>query len=235
MRSRSLELLLLFALLALSGGVAWSIRLDGGLAAAPASLSTLPHRLAGFEGVDLPLEGSVEEMLDADYNVQREYVHPFGQSVWLYVGYYSTRRGGTPEHTPRTCYAAHGWEVVQETTLTSDPLTGHPVQELLVQSQGERQLVVFWYRSFRRTGMLSKFALHLDHLLGRLSDGRADGALVRLSTPLVDTDEVAARSLLLSFARTVDAELDERWPREQRSLPAALAPAHRLLRGEPWS
>ena len=57
-------------------------------------------------------------------------------------------------------------------------------------------------------------AQRFDHLLGRLTEGLADGALVRLSTPIEDGGEFAARSRLVSFARILDPEIERHWPIE---------------------
>lgn len=201
-------------LLIAAGTAAWWFQLRPELQPAPASLAALPLRLSSFAGIDSPVGDNVEEMLRADFNVQREYLHPLGQVVWLYVGYYGTARGGTPEHTPHACYAAHGWSVLEEQVLVTDPETGHSAVEYLVESRGQQQLVLFWYRSYRNTGLRSTFTLQLDHVVGKLVDGRADGALIRLSTPLVGVDRAAARALLVSFARVLEPELARVWPTE---------------------
>jgi hypothetical protein len=62
--------------------------------------------------------------------------------------------------------------------------------------------------------MLGGLDLRLDHLSGRLRGGRADGALVRLSTPVAAGREAEARARLTAFARELDPLLAERWPRE---------------------
>jgi EpsI family protein len=169
--------------------------------------------MGSFEGIDVPLELGVEAMLQADHNLQRVYVHPLGPIVSLYVGYYGTARGGTPEHTPSVCYRAQGWSIVEQTTLASGDEGGR-LREYVVENAGRRDLVMFWYRSFRRTGMSSTLQLRLDHLLGQLEAGRGDGALIRISTSLDLLDRVAARSLLLSFAEALEPELAARWPVE---------------------
>ncbi len=201
-------------LLVAAGSAAWWFQLRAPLRPEAASLATLPHRLASFEGIDTPVEDTVEQLLRADFNVQREYAHPLGQVVWLYIGYYGTERGGTPEHTPRACYRTFGWEIVDEATLAIDPGSGLTGKEYLVELQGQQQLVLYWYRSFRSTGMLSTLSLRFDHVVGQLSTGRGDGALVRLSTPLMGSDRAAARALLLAFARILEPELAKSWPSE---------------------
>jgi len=133
------------------------------------------------------------------------------------VGYYGTQRGGRPEHTPRGCYTGAGWSIAQGRTLDVDPRTGLRVNEFLVEREGERRLVHFWFRSHRRTGMLGGLDQNLDRLWGRLLDGRADGALVRLSAPVVGDDLVSTRGRLLAFATRLDPLLAERWPTESPS------------------
>ena len=58
----------------------------------------------------------------------------------------------------------------------------------------------FWYATHRRTGIASETALTMDHLAGRLSKaGRADGALVRISTPIGNRGVLEARARLQRF------------------------------------
>jgi len=217
-------------LLVLAGGVAWALQMRAVLEPRPESLRSIPLEISSFVGVDTPIGDNVEEMLSADFNVQREYLHPLGQLVWVYIGYYGTERGGTPEHTPRACYLAHGWRVVDEQTVVTDPAAGTRAMEYLVEAGGNQQLVMFWYRSHRASGMLSTLTLQLDHVAGRLTSGRGDGALIRLSTPLIGLDRDAARALLVSFAKLIEPRLADTWPTETSAsgaterLGAALAP-----------
>jgi EpsI family protein len=155
-------------------------------------------------------------MLRADFNLQRAYRHSLGDFVWLYVGYYGTARGGRPEHTPWVCYPAAGWGIETSRELVVDPAKGLRANELVVEAEGERRLVLFWYRSERRTGITGSLALSLSHLRDRLLRGRADIALVRVSTPIEDGDETAARARLAGFAVTVDEQLAGHWPVESR-------------------
>lgn len=199
------------SLLAVGFG-AWHLELRSGLRVDATPLETLPARLGEWEGVDVALDSTVESMLRADYNVQRAYTHPLGEMIWVYFGYYGTERGGRPEHTPAHCFRAHGWEVLEHRRL--DTGDGLRVNEMLVSLDGEQQLVHYWFRSHRRTGLRGTFEQALDRLAGRVLGGRADGSLVRVSTDLFDGDLVAARSRLIPFAQQFDRQLAEHWPRE---------------------
>jgi len=208
---RNFALILVFLAV---GSIAWRLQLRPTLVLDPSSLSSIPRQILGWQSRDIPLKGQVEAMLDADFNLQRVYSNPLGDLIWLYIGYYGTERGGKPEHTPDICYDAQGWQRTHEQVLEISGVHGLRANEYIVEKQGERHLVLFWYKSSRGTGILRTRALTLDHLINRLSDGRADGALVRVSTPIVRGKEVEARSRLLSFAEVVDPLITQNWPNE---------------------
>lgn len=212
-RDRLATALLSIGLLAVAV-LAWGLALRPTPEVDAVALGSLPREIEGWRAEDIPLDSVVEAALQADYNLQRAYRHPGGGLIWLYVGYYGTGRGGRPEHTPRGCYVGAGWGIAESRVLRADPDGVLTLNEYVVERNGHRRLVFFWYRSHRRTGMVGGLDQNLDRLAGRLLDGRADGALVRLSTPLRAGEHEAARSRLLSFARALDPLLAERWPRE---------------------
>jgi len=205
---------LLVTVLVAVGAVAWAFQLRPRLAVDASPLADLPHRIAGYDGEEIPLDQTVERVLLADANLQRAYVDPEGEVVWLYVGYYGTERGGRPEHTPDECYPSGGWTIVSESRVDVDPANGLRANEMVVEQAGERRLVHFWYQTHRDRGLLGAFDHGLDRLLGRLLDSRGDGGLVRLSTPIRAHDEDAARARLVAFGRELGPRLAEHWPRE---------------------
>ena len=205
----------LIAVMALVGGAGWWFQLRPELRVEPSRLMTLPLELNGYTGTPIALESAVESILQADYNLQRRYESPESRDpVWLYIGYYGTRRGGQPEHTPAECYPSAGWAIESHLTVTIDAERHLQANEYFVSRETKRRLVYFWYRSHRSTGMLGSLSMGLDRLRGRLSNGRADGALVRVSTPAAPGSDRRARERLAEFARRLDPLLDEHWPVE---------------------
>jgi EpsI family protein len=198
-----------------AGVFAWTLYLRPGLVADTDRLSGVPQRIGTWIGEDDPLADGVEDVLRADFNLKRAYRGPSGELVWLYVGYYGTSRGGRPEHTPRGCYTGAGWGIAESRVVVVDPNGGLRVQEYLVERGSERRLVHYWYRSHRRTGMVGGLDQNVDRVVGRLMDGRSDGALIRISTTLDHRDVVTARSMLIGFAASLDPLLAERWPDER--------------------
>lgn len=199
------------------GALGWALMLRPPLQVDVSRLRELPKAFGRWTSVDLPLEKAVEAELGADLNLQRLYRGPSGQPIWLYIGYYGTARGGRPEHVPRGCYPGAGWSIERTRVVEVDPSTDLRVNEYLVERDGETQLVHFWYRSHRRTGMLGGIDQNTDRLVGRLTNGRADGALVRVSTIVPPEGEVQARGVLMAFSSALDPLLGEYWPSETPS------------------
>ncbi|MGH0028188.1 MAG: exosortase C-terminal domain/associated protein EpsI [Myxococcota bacterium] len=216
---------LALALLLGTGALAWALELRPPPEVDTAALRALPYRIGDWRGRDVPLEDDVSRLLDATENVQRVYVGPAGSLVWLYVGYYGTERGGRPEHTPWVCYPTAGWEIASAETVTGRGEPPHRVNELVVEQAGERRLVHFYYRSHRSTGLLGGLDQGLDRLTSRILTGRADGALVRLSTPLLG-DPFVARARLQELGARVDALFEAHWPHERQPRTAATSGAN---------
>ncbi len=214
------SLLLAIPALAIFGAVSWLLLLQEPLEVDARELSELPLAVPPWRGTAIQMDSGVEEILDADFNLQRAYVHPLGDLVWLYVGYYGTERGGRPEHTPWQCYPSAGWEIVRRDVIEAVNLPGLPAieaNELLVEKSPDRRLVIFWYQSARSSGMLGGFDQTLDRFVSRIRLGRADGSLVRLSTPIARGEgEATARARLRSFAQEIAPLLESHWPREAR-------------------
>lgn len=214
MNANSLQNAGLVVLLLIAGGVSWAFQLRAPLGVDSAALVALPHEVLAWEGRDVPMEGSVEEMLRADQHVQRSYFDQAGGRVWLYVGYYGTKRGGRSEHTPWVCYPSAGWDVLGEHSRKLPVGSGSVIQEIVVERGGERRLVHFWYRTSRSDHVVGELPHAWDRFLGRLTLGRADGAFVRLSTPLEGESPESGRARLLSFGRALDEQLAAHWPTE---------------------
>lgn len=182
------------------------------------TIEEIALELDGWQGRDIPLSDGVERILQADAQIQRVYTRRVSEVVWLYVGYYGTARGGRPEHTPWVCYPSAGWQIersmVTPMAIESAPGEDPRINELIVNRDGKRRLVHFWYATHRSTAIASETGLTLDHLAGRLSSaGRADGALVRLSTPIDARGLDPARDRLRTFSRFLVREINQSWPR----------------------
>jgi len=215
-RSSAASTLVLVTVLSLGAAAAWRIGHEAPLRVDSASLETLPRALGDWRARDIPMDPAVEKILGADGHVQRAYRDAGGHLLWLYVGYYGSARGGRSDHTPALCYPAAGWHIRTGATRRVRWPGGAEVQEMRVERDGEQRLVHFWSHSPRSGPVLGDWAGAWDRLVRRVATGRADGAFVRLSSPVADDAVAAVRARLVAFGSAFDAELSTHWPRELR-------------------
>ncbi len=220
--NRRVELGVAIGLMLLTGIASWWLLLRPAVEHDAAVFDALPTELNGWRSVDLAIDEAVSDILAADHNVQRAYLHPLGYQIFVYVGYYGTERGGTPEHTPDICYPAQGWQIVESMIQRAGGQGGFDLREFVVEQAGERRLVHYWYRTGSQSGLTSVVGLRLRHVVDRMTENRGDGALVRLSTPLDSSNIASARTRLFSMDRVVEEALVGLWPNDSQSVAVSL-------------
>ena len=177
-------------------------------------LAGFPVRMDGWTGKDDPFSASVMDAVDTDDAIHRKYDSASG-SVWLYVGYYGTRKGGRTGHLPHYCYPAAGYQIQD---LGKEPLKladGRTVtvNRLLVERKGQRTLVLYWIQSGEQKVLADGLAMNLSRLRRRLTQGRDDGAFVRITSIVTDSVERTLEREK-SFAVDVLSNLGDHWPVE---------------------
>ena len=205
-------------ILAAAGCAVWWLHFRAPVEVDPSSIGRISLTLDRWQGEEALISDAVAEMLRADSQIRRRYQNSDADLVWLYVGYYGTERGGRPEHTPWACYPSAGWVILSAIEMpavgASSEGLGGKLNEIVVEQGGERRLVHFWYQTHRTKNIATETGLTIDHVLGLLSPtGRADGALVRLSTPMEQSGIEPARRRLRNFAMALAPALSEHWPR----------------------
>jgi EpsI family protein len=187
--------------------VAWASRPEGARSRQP--LADLPLRVADrWSGRDLGLdERSLEILKLSDYTM-RVY-RPLavektaggsgvgsgeGQApapVFLYVGYYDSQRTGATYHSPKNCLPGSGWQITEsgdtDLSLAGGRLT---VNRVVIEKELDRQLVLYWYQDRGRT-IASEYTAKFFLVWDAMRHNRSDGAIVRISTPILEAPEAA--------------------------------------------
>lgn len=179
-------------------------------------LSSFPHTIDRWTGSDFPIEPEVLKVLgDGDFLLRVYRSSPQEPYIDLFIAYFPTQRTGEAIHSPRNCLPGAGWspiqaQRVQVTVPGRDPFLAN---RYLIAKGAERRLVLYWYQSRNRSiasEYWAKFYLVADSV--RLH--RSDGALIRITTPLLAGEKLeAAQSRLLDFAAHGVPLLDTSIPR----------------------
>lgn len=164
-------------------------------------LRDLPYNLGSWTGTEQPLEGRIVQAVGVSDYTNRIYS---GQQVGLtqlYVGYYASQRTGDTIHSPKNCLPGAGWDPLQSGYTKISVPGGRQivVNEYVIQQGLDKELVFYWYQDRGRV-IASEYSAKFWMVADAISRNRTDGALVRLVTPLGDS-EVDARARLVDFTQ----------------------------------
>jgi EpsI family protein len=142
----------------------------------------------------------------------RFYSRPGEGVVHLYVGYYQSQADGNSIHSPKNCLPGAGWQPISsgETQIPVGSGEAVKVNRYLIQKGQERQMVLYWYQSHGRV-VASEYWAKLYLVMDAIQMNRTDGALVRVISPITDS-EVRAEQQVVDFAKTLLPLLDRHLP-----------------------
>jgi EpsI family protein len=174
-------------------------------------LAEFPMSLDGWEGTTTSLDRDTEKVLAADDYLLANYKSAAAvPMVNLLISYYASQTKGSAMHSPEVCIPAGGWEVsrwgqydVSLQQLGSTPL---PVNRAIIQKGLSRQLVYYWFEQ-RGRHLTSDYWAKAYTVWDSVSRGRSDGALVRVVTPIDNSDVEAADKRLQDFLNIAFKEL----------------------------
>jgi EpsI family protein len=152
------------------------------------------------------------KVLRADDYVSRNYVAQSADTADMYVGYYETQRQGDTIHSPMNCLPGAGWQLLSVARATVDAAPGQSivVNRDTIQKGLDTRLVLYWYQSHGRV-VASEYWSKVYLVLDSLRLHRTDGALVRVITPIRDSDPRAERSAV-DFIRALFPVLNRHLP-----------------------
>jgi EpsI family protein len=178
-------------------------------------LNELPHQFGAWT---LAQEGVVEqEILDtlrADDLVNRTYkradeAHP----AMLFVAFFRTQRTGKTPHSPKNCLPGSGWlPVVAQQTVIESGLGPINANRYLISRGEHRAVVLYWYQSRDRT-VASEYKAKLFMIADAMRFNRSDTSLVKITVPMVGSDDRQAEAAAEDFLRAFYPTLMQFLPR----------------------
>jgi EpsI family protein len=157
-------------------------------------LATLPIQVDGWTGREAtPFTPDVLKVLGVDDYVNRVYVASRTPFISLYVGYYQSQRQGDTMHSPLNCLPGAGWEPIEQRRKMisvvdqSGARRTIDVNQFVIQKGLDRQLVLYWYQSHGRV-IANEYKSRIFMVYDAMRLNRTDGAMVRVITPLADTE-----------------------------------------------
>lgn len=177
------------------------------------SLDELTQRIGGFHGQDQVITQDVREVLGEGEFLSRSYSDEMsaGRSpIDLLIAYYPSQRSGQSIHSPQNCLPGAGWSFEGHSLVTFRDAAQQPhsVAEYLIRNGSTRMEVLYWYRS-RGQDIASDYKAKWHLMVQAVHDGRTDGSLIRVMTPIADSEtQQQARARVLGFVQSLDPKLN---------------------------
>jgi EpsI family protein len=163
-----------------------------------------PLRVSNWEGVRTTMEKIYLDELKFDDYVMVDYKDPKGKTVSFYTAYFGSQSKGGSIHSPASCLPGSGW-VFEESGDVTFPLKDGAgsirVNRAYMQKGGSKELTYYWFPQRGRI-VTNLFQLKLYTFWNALTSRRTDGALVRVITPVYESEQLAdAEARLQGFTR----------------------------------
>jgi exosortase D (VPLPA-CTERM-specific) len=156
------------------------------------------------------------DVLDLSEYVILDYQNRDGKRVNFYVAYYESQSKGKSIHTPESCLPGSGWSVDESGTeklfISPGDTKIMEVNRAVMQYGRSTQITYFWF--FLRGRIVNNaYQLKLYNFWDALTMQRTDGALVRLITPVYETENLEdADTRLQNFLRDIVPVLEDYIP-----------------------
>lgn len=178
------------------------------------SFDEFPLQLGPRHGAEQGLEPAIIKVLGVTDFMMRQYTAPGRPPIWLYVGYYESQRTGVIIHSPQQCLPGNGWSIVKSEQVNLNPAGSAPAQvtvnRVIIAKGQDRQVVLYWYQERGRI-VASEYWGRAYMVWDSITRTRTDGALVRVSAPVVRSEEDTDREVT-EFSRGVLPLLTEYLP-----------------------
>jgi EpsI family protein len=124
------------------------------------------------------------------------------KAVTLFVGYYRTAKKVGAAHDPLVCFQGQGWSITEQArglyTLTGSPGLTVSYSSMIVEHQGEREMIVYWFQTNGRTSA-NTFTQKVDMVRDRFFGQGEDNAFVRITSPVGEGSSAAAQKKIFGF------------------------------------
>lgn len=182
------------------------------------SLNELPLMMEGFIGVNGQYPQSVYDVLNAETHVYRHYRNLEGMKADLYIGYYSTEKGGRSEHTPYGCLPGAGWGILKSEIVQLYPegYSRHVEVNSIHAVKGKINVILLhWYQADGNKVLKNGVQLNLQRWKNRIVNNRSDGAFIQISafSDAQNLDSIEAN--VHKLATAILKILPRYWPIEQ--------------------
>jgi EpsI family protein len=195
-KSESLKYWVLLAVLLIAGAFINFFEQIGEAKVPRRELREFPAQLGDWRqsGADEHFSAETEAVLRADDYVMRNYASGSTEANF-YIGYYHSQKTGATYHSPLNCLPGSGWTLSEPRIVDISTADGRSFQAnaYIIQADKYKEVLIYWYQG-RGRAVASEFQDKLFTIWDSVAQRRSDGAMVRVMTPVNDSEDKAMAS-----------------------------------------
>jgi EpsI family protein len=176
-------------------------------------LKDFPTQLGQWQkSKDQVIDEPTMKVLRASDYLLRDFQRPDGLAANFYVGYYASQREGASYHSPLNCLPGSGWTLTDPDKVMISLPDGRTfaANKYVIQNGEYKSLMIYWYQG-RGRAIASEYWGKVYTVIDSVRLRRSDGAMVRVTVPLGDS-ETAALDSAKDLSAKAAAALDEYVP-----------------------
>ena len=176
-------------------------------------LKEFPEQLGQWQkSKDQTIDEPTMKVLRASDYLLRDFKRADGQAANFYVGYYASQREGASYHSPLNCLPGSGWTLTKPDSVTISLPDGRSfaANKYVIQNGDYKSLMIYWYQG-RGRAIASEYWGKVYTVIDSVRLRRSDGAMVRVTVPIGDSETAALDSAKDLSARAA-AALDDYVP-----------------------
>ena len=171
-------------------------------------LKDFPEQVGDWRrrGPDTLLDDATLSVLRASDYLLRDYRRADGQIGNFYVGYYASQREGASFHSPLNCLPGTGWVLSEpgKAMISLPDGSQFAANKYVIENGDDKSLMLYWYQGRGRT-VASEYWGKIYTVIDSVRLRRSDGAMVRVTVPLGDSEDAALKTALDLSTRAVAA------------------------------
>ena len=155
---------------------------------------------------DQVLDDATLSVLRASDYLLRDFRRADGQTANFYVGYYATQREGASFHSPLNCLPGSGWTLSApgKAMIPLPDGSSFAANKYIIENGDYRSLMIYWYQGRGRT-VASEYWGKIYTVIDSVRLRRSDGAMVRVTVPLGNSEEAALQAATDLSSKTAAA------------------------------
>lgn len=141
---------------------------------------------------DQTIDEPTMKVLRASDYLLRDYRRPDGLTANFYVGYYASQREGASYHSPLNCLPGSGWTLSSPDLVSISLPDGRSFKanKYVIQNGDYKSLMIYWYQG-RGRAIASEYWGKVYTVVDSVRLRRSDGAMVRVTVPLGNSEALA--------------------------------------------